>query len=215
MYYLRSRAAADAIKFTVDTSILKVMFLSFWTSHHCFMQTSYFVFSFITLPLNINSNPLLECRKTKRVQMKKIKRILKCLIWCVHWWTVMNVWLVEVKYCNKERLTILLMSGFAGQCIANFVKFSTKLWKLLTIMYVLVVWKIIKYVIYMCFPLFEFIIVSRSSGIIFQCTLIDLFTIYNWLNDTSGEQSLEFGLWLKQLPFYILKTRFTTLCDAR
>lgn len=25
MYYLRSRAAADAIKFTVDTSILKVM----------------------------------------------------------------------------------------------------------------------------------------------------------------------------------------------
>ena len=25
MYYLRSRAAADAIKFTVDTSVLKVM----------------------------------------------------------------------------------------------------------------------------------------------------------------------------------------------
>ena len=25
MYYLRSRAAADAIKFTVDTSMLKVM----------------------------------------------------------------------------------------------------------------------------------------------------------------------------------------------
>lgn len=34
MYYLRSRAAADAIKFTVDTSMLKVIIAIISSSHH-------------------------------------------------------------------------------------------------------------------------------------------------------------------------------------
>ena len=36
MYYLRSRAAADAIKFTVDTSILNVMSCVTYNYLHCF-----------------------------------------------------------------------------------------------------------------------------------------------------------------------------------
>jgi ribonucleoside-diphosphate reductase subunit M1 len=44
MYYLRSRAAADAIKFTVDTSILNVIIsVHYYQSHHF----SYFVCTII------------------------------------------------------------------------------------------------------------------------------------------------------------------------
>lgn len=44
MYYLRTRAAADAIKFTVDTSMLKVKFPAFSNS-----SFKLFVFTMVTL----------------------------------------------------------------------------------------------------------------------------------------------------------------------
>ncbi len=55
MYYLRSRAAADAIKFTVDTSILNVIIsVLYYQSHHF----SYFVCTIIwNLSLVIQEKP--------------------------------------------------------------------------------------------------------------------------------------------------------------
>lgn len=57
MYYLRSRAAADAIKFTVDTAMLKVVTIKI-------LCTRYHIIMFILTKLHLGDFNLQEKPKT-------------------------------------------------------------------------------------------------------------------------------------------------------
>lgn len=92
MYYLRSRAAADAIKFTVDTSAIKV-------TTRIVMP----IFSFNILFSCISNFDFYWCfrmmrQRWQRMMLQKWRKLFAPLQ------TVTSVWRVEVKYSIKYRL---------------------------------------------------------------------------------------------------------------
>lgn len=82
MYYLRSRAAADAIKFTVDTSILKVKMINI-----CDLLI-YLSPSFFTLAIG---------SRRKRLNQWTVMKKSKWLRLFAPWKTEKSAWLVEVR----------------------------------------------------------------------------------------------------------------------
>lgn len=93
MYYLRSRAAADAIKFTVDTSLLKVI-----TSHRLRLLI-FLLCIFILLKIF-----MCKCRKKRSRRWVLKMTIPKWLRWFALLPIARSAWLVEVKRSLKEHL---------------------------------------------------------------------------------------------------------------
>lgn len=90
MYYLRSRAAADAIKFTVDTSILKVKMIN-----NCDLLIYLFP-PFFTLVIGSHR---------KRLNQWTVMMKSKWLRLFAPWKTEKSAWLVEVRMDQYGRIT--------------------------------------------------------------------------------------------------------------
>lgn len=115
MYYLRTRAAADAIKFTVDTALLKA-------NGVCLLALP-----IIVLHSWIANSPLkILFRKTApRLQRKRTWK-LKWLKWFVPWTTGRSAWRVEVRCFTTQLKSIFNPDDTIIQLADHLVSITEK-----------------------------------------------------------------------------------------